>query len=320
MQLTARFYLTIIHFVDWLNYHHLLYFWTVARTGSISSASTELGLAAPTISAQIRKLENSFGEKLLERGGRRLVLTDSGRLVFGYADDIFSLGRELTSAIKEHPTGRPLRLFIGIADVLPKWIAYRLIEPALNLPERVQITCREDRPERLLAELAMNELDVVLADSPVPPTSNVRAFSHLLGECGITFFATTKVATALRRRFPRSLHGTPFLLPTANTAIRRSLDDWFESQKIRPAIIGEFDDFALLRTFGKAGTGAFAAPSVLEEDLQGQYGIRRFGHIEAVRARFYAISIERKLKHPAVLAISEIGRQKLFAIRHQLNR
>jgi LysR family transcriptional regulator, transcriptional activator of nhaA len=299
--------------MEWLNYHHLLYFWTVARRGSVAAASAELRLAAPTVSAQIKKLEGRLGEKLLQRSGRRLVLTDAGHLVMSYAQEIFSLGQELTSAIKERPTGRPLRLVVGIADVLPKWIAYRLIEPALHLGERVQVVCREGRPERLLLDLAAHDLDVILSDAPMPASLNVRAFSHLLGDCGTSFFAKPKLAALLRRRFPRSLQGAPFLLPSGNTTFRRSLDQWFELQGVRPAWVGEFDDFALLRTFADAGTGAFAAPSVLDHEMKSKYGFGKFGHTDAVRGRFYAISVERKLKHPAVVAISEAGREKLFA-------
>lgn len=299
--------------MEWLNYHHLLYFWTVGRRGSVTAASAQLRLAAPTISAQIKKLEDSLGEKLLERSGRRLVLTEEGRLVMSYADEIFSLGQELRSAIKDRPTGRPLRLVVGIADVLPKWIAYRLIEPALHLGERVQVICREGRPERLLRDLAVHEMDVILSDAPMPPSLNVKAFSHLLGECGISFFAKPELAPVLRRRFPRSLHGAPFLLPSGNTTFRRSLDQWFEEQGVHPAMLGEFDDFALLRTFAEAGMGAFAAPAVLDREMKAGYGLTKFGHTDAVRGRFYAISVERRLRHPAVVAISEAGRQNLFA-------
>ncbi len=299
--------------MEWLNYHHLLYFWTVARRGSITAASTELRLAAPTISAQIKKLEDRLGEKLLERSGRRLVLTDAGHLVMSYAEDIFSLGQELTVAIKEQPTGRPLRLVVGIADVLPKWVAYRLIEPALHLAERVQVICREGRPERLARDLAVHELDVILSDAPMPANVNVKAFSHLLGECGLGFFAKPKLAAVLRRRFPKSLDGAPVLLPSGNTTLRRNLDQWFEVQAVRPAMVGEFDDFALLRTFAEEGFGAFAAPSVLDREMTSKYGFAEFGHTDAVRGRFYAVSVERKLKHPAVVAISEAGRRNLFA-------
>jgi len=298
--------------VEWLNYHHLLYFWTVARAGSITRASAELRLSPPTISAQVRTLEESLGEKLLTRSGRNLVPTEMGRTVLSYADEIFSLGRELMGAVKDRPIGRPLRLVVGIADVLPKLIAHQLLEPALRLREPVRIVCREDNPEHLLAELAIQELDLVLLDTPIGPHVKIRAYTHLLGECGVVFMATPQLAETYRRRFPKSLHGAPLLLPTDNSAIRRSLDQWFDAQGIRPAIVGEFEDDALLRVFGEAGAGVFPAPSVLEKELQRRYGFRRIGGTEAVRSRFYAISVERKLKHPAVVAICETARRKLF--------
>ena len=297
--------------MEWLNYHHLLYFWTVAREGSIARAGAKLGLAQPTISGQIRSLENVLGEKLFSRSGRGLVLTDVGRLVLGYAEDIFSLGRELLDSVKDRPTGRPIRFVVGVADVLPKAVAYRLIEPALHLAESVQVICREDRPDRLLTELAAHELDVILSDAPISPLVRVRAFNHLLGECGVTFFATPRLAAAHRRGFPGSLQGAPFLLPTEITTVRRSLDEWFETRQIRPRVVGEFDDFSLLRTFGEAGAGLFAAPSVLERQLRKE-GFRVIGHASEVRERFYAISVERRIKHPAVVAICQSAREELF--------
>jgi LysR family transcriptional activator of nhaA len=297
--------------MEWLNYHHLLYFWTVARTGSIAAASEELRLAAPTISNQIRKLEDSLGEKLLRRSGRGLVLTDMGRIAMRYADDIFSLGREFADTMKDRPTGRPLRLCVGIADVLPKLIAYKLLEPAFKLRMPVRIICREDRPDHLLADLAVHDLDLVLSDSPASPAANIRAFSHPLGECGVGFFAS-KGMQLEPRRFPKCVDGARVLVPTDNSAFRRSLDEWFISHKIRPVVIGEFEDFALLRAFAEEGFGMFAAPSVVEEQLR-RYGFRRVGRTNEIRVRFYAISVERKVQHPAVVAICEAAQQKLFS-------
>lgn len=297
--------------MEWLNYHHLFYFWTVAREGSIAKAGAKLSLAQPTISGQIRALENVLGEKLFSRSGRGLVLTEVGRMVLGYAEEIFSLGRELLDSVKDRPTGRPIQFVVGVADVLPKAVAYRLIEPALHLPEPIQVICREDRPDRLLTELAAHELDVILSDAPIGPTVRVRAFNHLLGECGVTFFGDARLASAHRRSFPNSLHGAPFLLPTDMTAVRRSLDQWFEARQIRPRVVGEFDDFSLLHTFGEAGAGIFAAPSVLERQLRKE-GFRVIGHASEVRERFYAISVERRIKHPAVVAICQSAREELF--------
>jgi LysR family transcriptional activator of nhaA len=298
--------------MEWLNYHHLLYFWMVVREGGVARASEQLRLAQPTISGQVRALEEALGEKLFTRSGRGLVPTEVGRLVYRYADEIFSLGRELMDTLKDRPTGRPLRLVVGVADAVSKLIAYRLIEPALRLPEGVHIVCREGKPDRLLAELSVHGVDLVLSDAPLSPSVRVRAFSHLLGECGVTFFATAAVARPLRRRFPRSLAGQAMLLPTDNTMLRRALDQWFEAEGIRPRVSGEFEDSALMKVFGEAGGGVFAAPSVIEEEVQRQYGVTVLGRTEAVRERFYAITVERKIKHPAVAAISEQARTKLF--------
>jgi LysR family transcriptional activator of nhaA len=298
--------------VEWLNYHHLLYFYLVAREGSLAGASKELHLAQSTVSGQIRSLEHALGEKLFARSGRRLVLTEVGRVVYRYADEIFSLGRELHDATKGRPVGRPLRLVVGIADVVPKLVARRLLEPALRLTEPVHLVCHEDKPDRLLAELAVHNLDVVIADAPVGPSVRIRAFNHLLGECDVVFFATAKLAAAHKRGFPKSLDGAPIILPTENTTLRRSLDQWFATRGIRPRIVGEFEDNALLSVFGQAGMGLFPASSVIADEVQRQYGVRPIGTLAGVHERFYAISVERKLKHSAVIAISQAARQTLF--------
>ncbi|MCS6925891.1 MAG: transcriptional activator NhaR [Candidatus Binatia bacterium] len=298
--------------MEWLNYHHLLYFWVVAREGSIARACEELYLSQPTISAQLRALERALGEKLFTRVGRTLVLTEVGQVVFRYAEQIFSLGRELTDMLKGRSRGRPVRFVVGVVDVLPKLIAYRLLEPALRLADPVHIVCREDKADRLLADLAVHELDLVLADAPIGPTIKVRAFNHLLGECGVAIFATAKLATMYRRNFPRSLNGAPFLWPTDNTMLRRSLEQWFAAEDIHPSNAGEFEDSALLSEFGQRGIGLFPGPSVIEAEMQRRYGVQLVGRLDNVRERFYAISVERKLKHPAVIAISEAARQKLF--------
>jgi LysR family transcriptional activator of nhaA len=302
--------------MEWLNYHHLLYFWTVAREGSVTRASEQLYLSQPTISAQIRSLEQSIGEKLFAKSGRNLVLTEMGRVVFRYAEEIFSLGRELTDTLKGRAVarapGRPVRFLVGIADVVPKLIAYRILEPGLRLTEAVHIVCKEDKPERLLAELAMHELDLVLTDAPITPNVKVKAYNHLLGECGVTIFALPKTAAVYKKKFPQSLNGAPFLLPTDNTSLRRLLDQWFEAQDIRPMVMGEFEDSALLEVFGQTGVGLFPAPSAIEDEVRKRYGVHAVGRIETVRERFYAISVERKLKHPAVVAISAAAKQELF--------
>jgi LysR family transcriptional activator of nhaA len=302
----------MIQGMEWLNYHHLLYFWTVAREGSIAKASKQLLLAQPTITGQIRALENALGEKLFMRSGRTLVPTEVGRLAFRYANEIFALGREFTDVVKGRPAGRPMRLVVGISDALPKLIAYRLLEPALTLPEPVQIVCHENHPDRLLTELATFGLDLVLTDAPVGSSVRVRAFNHLLGSCGVSFFAKPAIAAKYRKTFPASLDGAPLLLPLENAALRRSLDQWFESQGIHPRVVGEFQDSALLKVFGEAGVGIFTAPTAVEDDVRKHHGVSVLGRTEAVMERFYAISVERRLKHPAVVAISQSARQTLF--------
>jgi LysR family transcriptional activator of nhaA len=296
----------------WLNYHHLLYFWTVARLGSIARATEELNLTQPAISAQLRTFERSLGEKLFTRVGRNLVLTDVGRLVFRYADEIFTAGRELQETLAGRPGGRPARITVGVADAVPKLLTYRLIEPALSMAEPVRFVLREDKPERLLADLAIHTLDLVLADSPVPPTVKVRAHSHLLGDSGTTVFGAPQLARKYRRRFPASLDGAPFLFPTDNTVLRRSLDQWFSAQNVRPHAVAEIEDAAVLNVFGESGVGLFAAPTVLEADVRRQYRVSVVGHIEEIRERFYAISAERKITHPAVLAITRAARREIF--------
>jgi LysR family transcriptional activator of nhaA len=299
--------------VHWLNYHHLYYFWLVAREGTIARAASLLHLTQPTVSGQIRHLERQLKTKLLERQGRYLVPTDAGRIVFGYADEIFSLGKELQDVLRGRPAGKPLRLLVGAAPTLPKTVAYRLLKPVLELPEPVQIVYDEGRPDYLLAQLALNAIDVVLADVPASPTVKVRVFNHLLGECGASFFAPSAMSKTFRANFPRSLDGAPFLLPGEGSALRQGLDQWFESEGIRPKVRGEFSDSAMLKVFGAEGVGIFAAPTIVEDEVQRQYHVRPLGRIPSIRERFYAISAERKLKHPAVVAITDSARQTLFA-------
>ena len=298
--------------MEWLNYHHLLYFWTIARTGSVSAAAAELRLAQPTLSGQLRVLEDQLGEKLFQRSGRRLVLTDVGREVYLYADQIFALGRDLLATVRGHPTSRQSRLMVGVANVVPKLIAYRLLEPAIRLPEPVRLVCRQDHAERLLADLAVQALDLVISDEPIAPNVKVRAFNHLLGESGVTFFAVSRLAAAHRRGFPRSLNGAPMLLPVDTTALRRSLDQWFDAHDLHPRIIGVFEDSALLKAFGHAGVGIFAGPTAIEAQIRQQYGVAVVGRTDAVLERFYAITVERRLKNPAIVAISEAARGSLF--------
>jgi len=296
--------------MEWLNYHHLLYFWVVAKEGSLARASQELRLAHPTISGQIHRLEEALGERLFTRKGRNLVLTEVGRVAFRYADEIFSLGREFLDTVK----GRPLRLVVGVSDVLPKAMVYRMLEPAFRLTEPVRVICREDRStEAFLGDLAVHAVDVVLADAPAGPGTAIRAFNHLLGESGTTFFAAPQLARSCRRRFPRSLDGVPFLLPGGNSMLRRLLEQWFTSQDIQPQVVGELDDPALAQVLGEAGLGVFAVPRVVEEDVQQRYKVQHVGRAEALQQHFYAISVERKISHPAVIAICEEARRHLLA-------
>jgi LysR family transcriptional activator of nhaA len=297
----------------WLNYHHLLYFWTVAREGTITRACTQLHLTQPTISGQLRLFQKTLGTRLFDRAGRNLVLTPTGRIVFRYADEIFSLGKQLQDTVSGRPPGTPLRLLVGVADTVPKEIAYRLLAPVLGLPEPVQVVCDQGKFDQLMAQLSVNALDVVLADAPIAPGTKIRAFNHLLGECGVSFWGTEQLAKIYRRGFPASLSGAPLLLPPENTVLRRSLEQWFDDQQIRPQVRGEFADPGLLKVFGRYGAGIFAVRRAVEKETRRQYRVRLVGRVESIRERFYAISVERKLKHPAVVAITEAARAQLFA-------
>lgn len=297
--------------MEWLNYHHLYYFWTVARAGSIARAGEQLRLAQPTISNQLKTLEASLGVKLLERQGRRLVPTDVGRTVLRYADDIFRTGSELQRAVKGLPTGQRLRLVAGVLDVIPKRMAALLLQPAVEAHPDLVLVCREGPLSQLLASLAVHELDVVIADVPAPEEVKVKAFNHRLGDCGTTFFAAPRHAH-LRKGFPRSLHGAPVLLPSLGTSLRRALDAWFGANEILPAVAGEFDDSALMKAFGARGLGAFAVPRVLEDEIRRQYEVSVIGRADDVREAFYAITVERRLRHPAVVAVAETARDAIF--------
>lgn len=299
--------------MEWINYHHLLYFWVVAREGGLVPAGKVLRLSHPTLSAQVHALEDQLGEKLFTKVGRKLALTEVGRVVYRYAEEIFTLGRELVDAVKGRSTGKPLRLEVGIADVVPKLVVRRLLQPALGLPEPVRLVCREGANEQLLADLSVHTLDLVISDAPVPPGSAVRAFHHLLGETGVSFFAVKRLADAHRRGFPRSLDGAPMLLPLESLNLRRALDHWFDRHDLRPRVVGEFEDSALLDVFGADGAGIFVAPSAVEQEVMQEHGVHLVGRTDQVRERYYAISVERRLKHPAVVAISNAARHEMFA-------
>lgn len=299
-----------------LNYKHLHYFWAVAKAGSITRASERLHVTPQTISGQLSLFEGVLGKALFNRSGRNFELTEAGQLTLNYANEIFSLGEELEDALHHRPGGRPPQFRVGVTDAVPKSLAYRLLEPAGRIPEPPRIICREGKVASLLAELAVHRLDIVIADSPMPRSLDIRGFSHLLGECGLTFFATAELAQQHPAPFPRCLDGAPLLLSGEDVAVRPRLTRWFRDRGIRPRITGEFDDSALMSAFGQAGAGIFAAPTAIAELLMQQHGVVSIGETVEVIEQFYAISVERKLTHPAVLAISRAAQQELF-IKHQ---
>ncbi len=296
----------------WLNYHHLLYFWTVARTGSIAAASQELHVSQPTISAQIKELEGSLGHELFRREGRGLVLTDTGRLAFRYADEIFRLGREFQLALQGRSSAERVRFSVGVAQVIPKMVAERLLEPAFGAIPNLLLDVREAPLPQLLASLVLHELDVVISDAPAPSEMRVKAYNHLLGETGTTFFAPPALAS-LKKGFPGSLDGAPALLPARGSHLRRQVEDWFDGHGIRPKIAAELEDSALAKVLAQRGLGVVAAPSAIEAQVIRQYSLKVIGRAPEIKERFYAISVERKLRHPAVTAIAESARTELFA-------
>ena len=295
-----------------LNYSHLHYFWTVAREGSIARASRSLHLTPQTISGQLKLLDEAVGQALFNRVGRRLVLSDMGKLVFEYADEIFAVGAELASVVRGNHANGPKSLAVGIVNSMPKLIAERIIAPALTAEEPIRVRCHEASLEQLLSELAVHKLDLVLSDQPVPDGLNLKAYNHRLGASGLSFFAQRRQARRYRGRFPDSLSEAPMLLPSPNSALRRRLDDWFENHELSPRIVGEFDDSALLKAFGEAGAGVFAGPSVIEDEICRMYRTSVIGQTDEIRERFYAISPERRLKHAAVVLVTDVARSDLF--------
>ncbi len=295
-----------------LNYNHLQYFWTVGREGSIAKASIALHLTPQTISGQLKLLDEAVGQPLFNRAGRRLVLSDMGKVVFEYADEIFSVGAELTNVVRGNQLSGPKLLNVGIVSSIPKIIAERIIAPALTADQPVRVRCHESSLEQLLSELAIHKLDIVLSDRPTPDGLNLKAYNHRLGESGMSFFSQRSVARRYRGTFPKSLQDAPMLLPSQHSALRRRLDDWFEAHQLSPRITGEFDDSALLKAFGEAGAGLFAAPSVIEEEICRMYKTAVIGRTDKITERFYAISPERRLKHESVVLITDKARTDLF--------
>ncbi|HEX8544699.1 MULTISPECIES: transcriptional activator NhaR [unclassified Pseudomonas] len=295
-----------------LNYRQLHYFWVVAKTGSIVRACDQLNLTPQTISGQISLLEQTLGVDLFQRVGRQLELTEAGRLALPYAEQMFQLGNELEAMLRAQPDEQQILFRVGVADVVPKSIVYRLIAPTMELQEPMRISCREDKLERLLADLAIQRLDLVISDSPMPSHLDIKGYSQKLGECGISFFATPELAQRYGKDFPASMQGAPLLIPGQETVVRSRLMRWFADQNVQPRIVGEFDDSALMKAFGKSGSGIFVAPSVIADEVQAQYGVELLGQTDAVTESFYAISVERKVKHPGIIAITESARHKLF--------
>lgn len=295
-----------------LNFQHLYYFWMIVREGTVTAASRRVHRSQPTLTAQIRALEEQLGESLFERQGRHLVPTAFGETVYRYADEIFSLGGELLDAVRGRTSEMRQRLNVGVSDVLPKLVAHKLLVPAMTMGFPVQLICTEGSPRELLGRLAVHELDLVLTDAPIGSDVHVRAFNHPLGECGVSIFGDRALVRRLRSGFPESLDGAPFLLPIEGSVLRRGLQRWFDTLNVRVDVVGEFADSALMKTFGQMGAGLMAGPTVIEEEICRQYDVEVVGRTEDVRERFYAISVERKVTHPAVLAVTEQARAEMF--------
>lgn len=294
----------IIQCMEWLNYHHLRYFLAVAKAGSLRLAAEKLHVSQPSISAQIRELEETLGEKLFRRSGRTKVLTEAGQIALRHAEEIFSLGQELVSAVKQRPTARAVRLYVGVADSFPKLVTYEILKPVFAAMPAVHVVCREGKLEDLLGQLAAHRLDIVLADEPAPSSAKVRSFNHLLGETGVTFCATAALASRLRRGFPRSLHEAPALLPVENTALRRSLESWFRAQRLQPRVVAECEDAALMKVMAANGLGFVPIPTLVVKEATGRYELKIIGATDRCSDQFYAITAERKITHPLVSAIT----------------
>jgi len=295
-----------------LNYRQLHYFWVVAKTGSIVRACEQLNLTPQTISGQLSLLEQTYGVELFKRVGRQLELTETGRIALPYAEQMFQLGGELEALLRAQPDEQQILFRVGVADVVPKSIVYRLIAPTMALSEPIRISCREDQLERLLADLAIQRLDLVISDSPMPSHLDIKGYSQKLGECGVSFFATAELAATYGQNFPQGMQGAPLLIPGQQTVVRSRLMRWFAEQNVQPKIVGEFDDSALMKAFGKSGSGIFIAPSVIADEVMEQYDVELIGQTDAVTESFYAISVERKVKHPGIVAITEGARRQLF--------
>jgi LysR family transcriptional activator of nhaA len=297
-----------------MNFKHLHYFWRVAKAGGIARASEQLHITPQTISGQIGLLEDDLGTPLFAKRGRNLEMTDTGKLVFGYAEDIFALGSELEETVRNYAAGgRPVEFRVGVADAVSKTIAYRLIEPATRLTTPVRLVCREWKLDSLLAELSAHRLDLVIAGAPIPASVSVRAYNHRLGESAVSFFASAQLRKTLKGKFPACLDGAPMLVPGADAAVRSSLERWWEAKGLRLRVVGEFDDSALMKAFGQGGAGVFIGPSVLESEIEAQYSVMTLGRTDDIVEEFFAISVERRVTHPCVVAITGAAKDRLFA-------
>lgn len=295
-----------------LNYRHLEYFWHVVREGGVTAAAEVLHVSQPSISAQIRKLEASLGYELFHRDGRSLTLTHEGKVVFGYADEIFRIGKELVQTVEGGLAGRPMRLVVGVSSSVPNLVTFHLLAPAFEMDDFVRVVVREGASEQLLTELAAQDLDLILSDRPVPPDSRVQAYTHPLGSSTVDVVGPPLAAHRLREGFPQSLDGEPFILPTEGYALRTSLEAWFERLDVRPRVFAEIEDHDLVNALGEAGGGMLAVPTVIADELRVRYALEVVGRVEGVTEDFYAITAERQLHHPAVLAITEGAREDLF--------
>lgn len=299
--------------MEWLNYHHLRYFWVVAKEGGLKKAAEKLHVSQPSISEQIKELEEALGEPLFRRSGRSNVLTDAGQIVLRYAEEIFGLGAELMRAVKQRPGLQSLRFYVGVADAIPKLVVNDILRPVLTMPQAVHIICREGKMEDLLAQLAAHRLDIVLADEPASSSLKFKAFTHLLGESGVCFCAAPRLAARLRKGFPASLHDAPALLPTENTALRRCLEKWFQQRQIRPRVVAEFDDAALMKVLAVDGRGFAPVPTVVADEAISRYKLQKVGSTQECKEQFYAITAERRIIHPAAVVITQKAQARLFA-------
>ena len=299
--------------MEWLNYHHLRYFYMAAKEGSLRKAAEKLHVSQPSISEQIKELEEALGEPLFRRSGRSNVLTDAGQIAFRYAEEIFGLGAELLRAVKQRPGLQSLRFYVGVADAIPKLVANDILKPVLAMPLKIHIICREGKMEDLLQQLAAHRLDIVLADEPAPTSLKFKAFTHLLGESGVTICAAPRLAARLRRNFPDSLHNAPALLPTDSTALRRCLEGWFQQRQIRPRVVAEFDDAALMKVMAADEKGFAPIPTVVAAEAVTRYRLQKIGATLECKEQFYAITAERRIVHPAAVAITQNAQTLLFA-------